>query len=374
MRSMPFFTLGLALGPVVALGASVGVADGTGDPKAVTVTPGAGSFSVDVVFSGGVTDLRGVDFRVELVSASGAGTFELSARSLTAPLDEMIIENVYAAPVDNFNPGDGILESPQKELDTVTGDNTGALASVGLTAASGTLMTVTVDYAGTGGGETYAINIVGNDDAGASAPSWSDGAFADFDFTVDADYVITVSGPPVALEGITSVRTHGIHGPIGLALPASPVASEPRQNGSAPQMVFDFDGNIEAIDGSADCGVEVVVLNGTCNSVSISGDKLTVNMTYNKNQCVSAAVTGLRGAGGGAPILPATGRARTIEGDADNTTSINILDLANIKNQLFASPIDASNFRLDIDCTGSINILDLANTKNNLFAPQPACP
>ena len=185
----------------------------------------------------------------------------------------------------------------------------------------------------------------------------------------------TVTCPSTApvLEGISSVRTHGAAGPLSLALPAAPVASEPRQNGAAPRMVFDFDANIEAVDGSADCGVEVIVTNGTCNSVSIAADKLTVNMTYNKNQCVAVAVTGLRGAGGGAPVLPATGRARTIEGDADDTKSINILDLANIKNKLF-QPVNATTLRFDIDCTGSINILDLANTKNNLFAPQPVCP
>ena len=208
-------------------------------------------------------------------------------------------------------------------------------------------------------------------------PGWADGD-VNCDGVVDAlDVDVwtanqTGGGAPV-LEGISSVRTHGAAGPLSLALPAAPVASEPRQNGAAPRMVFDFDANIEAVDGSADCGVEVIVTNGTCNSVSIAADKLTVNMTYNKNQCVAVAVTGLRGAGGGAPVLPATGRARTIEGDADDTKSINILDLANIKNNLF-QPVNGTTLRFDIDCTGLINILDLANTKNNLFAPQPACP
>lgn len=173
-----------------------------------------------------------------------------------------------------------------------------------------------------------------------------------------------------------SRRTHGAAGTfdieVVLGVGTKP-AFEPRQNGTAAQFVLEFNTPVEATDGAINCGQEVVVTNGTCQSIVLTGERLAVNCTSNKNACVVLSLSGLRGENQG---LPMTGesqlRVLTREGDVDASGTVNILDLQAIKlrlNQILA----ADNFKYDVTCNGQINILDLQAVKVNLNQAA-ACP
>jgi hypothetical protein len=184
------------------------------------------------------------------------------------------------------------------------------------------------------------------------------------------------SGPE--LQSADSRRTHPGSGAFDLpmTLGASATAIECRMGtaGTTPQALFTFDMPIEATDGAVDCGAEVVVSNGTCNSASISGSTLTVNMTYDKNQCVVVTLSGIRGAGAGpAMVGPNAASVLTHEGNVDTDDNVNLLDLNEIKLALFQA-VGAGNFKTDVNVDAAINLLDLNATKINLFVAKPTCP
>ena len=167
----------------------------------------------------------------------------------------------------------------------------------------------------------------------------------------------TIAGcPPITLVSVKSRRTHGVAGPFDIDLtPNGAETIEPRQNGAVPQTVFVYD------NPPTDPGCPgVSITNGTCIGTGVSGNELVIDMTFDKNACVEVEVDG------------DTVKVLTLEGDVDDSSSVNILDLAQIKNALFA-PLNAGNFDRDVDTTGVVNILDLAVTKNNLFA-SATCP
>jgi hypothetical protein len=180
------------------------------------------------------------------------------------------------------------------------------------------------------------------------------------------------------LQSAASRRTHAGAGPFDLpmTLGSSATDIEPRVGtaGATPQSVLTFDSAIEATDGSADCGQEVVVSNGTCNSVSISGSTMTVNMTFGKNQCVAVALSGIRGAGGGSDLTGTSAvSVLTHEGNVNADDNVNLLDLNDIKLTLF-QVVGAGNFKNDVNADASINLLDLNATKINLFVAKSTCP
>jgi hypothetical protein len=118
----------------------------------------------------------------------------------------------------------------------------------------------------------------------------------------------------------------------------------------------------------------VVVSNGTCNSVSISGSTLTVNMTFDKNKCVVVALSGIRGAGGGSAMTGTSSvSVLTHEGNVNADDNVNLLDLNDIKLALFQA-VGGGNFKNDINADAAINLLDLNATKINLFVAKPTCP
>jgi hypothetical protein len=59
-------------------------------------------------------------------------------------------------------------------------------------------------------------------------------------------------------------------------------------------------------------------------------------------------------------------------GNFNGTDAVNLLDLQEIKNQLFHG-VTAVNFLLDVNAEGAINLLDLQATKSNLFIAKPGC-
>lgn len=173
---------------------------------------------------------------------------------------------------------------------------------------------------------------------------------------------------PLHMEAVSSVRNHGPAGAFHLVLPTpyNNNVVEPRQNGTNPAMHLTFDGPFEAEDGLADCGDEVIVTNGTCQSLAIEGNTLKVYTTFNNNSCVALQLSGLRRVGGGGPIrFDHTVNVLAQVGNVNGQGSTNILDLQQIKNNL-NRPVSETNFLTDVNVNGSINILDLQAAKNNL--------
>jgi len=148
---------------------------------------------------------------------------------------------------------------------------------------------------------------------------------------------------------------------------------EPRMNGTMPQEVFTFVSPMEAIDGSVDCGQEVVVVNGSCIAATIAGNQLVVDMTFTNNACVKTTLSGLRGAGGGQPMPgPINVEVVAHQGNVNGDSAVNVIDLQDVKNHVFQT-VGLSNFKYDVNVDGRINVIDLQETKNNVFQPA-SCP
>jgi hypothetical protein len=170
---------------------------------------------------------------------------------------------------------------------------------------------------------------------------------------------------------VVSRRQHAAAGAFDLNLPTAGAAREPRQNGANPQMIWKFSAPPTAIDGAIDCGQEVIVTNGTCHAAGVSGNDLTLTLTYAKNTCVTVSLVGIAGLTG-----PSSITVSTQEGDLNADSSVNLLDLQAVKDKLF-QPVGIGTFTADVNLDGAINLLDLQAVKSNLFQntaaiPQPA--
>lgn len=171
---------------------------------------------------------------------------------------------------------------------------------------------------------------------------------------VDADGCAV--GPTPTLLDAVSRRRHGVANDFDIVLtPNGAPSVDPRANGANPRTVFRYDNPPNNVG----CG-GVTVINGTCTGTSVVGNDLEIAMTFDHNACVEVTLAG------------DTVQVLTRQGDVDASGATNILDLAQLKNQLF-QPVAGGTFRFDVDCSNTINILDLAVTKNNLFAAV-ACP
>jgi hypothetical protein len=170
-----------------------------------------------------------------------------------------------------------------------------------------------------------------------------------------------------------SRRSHGPAGTFNLPLALSDApAIEPR-GGASPGVVLTFSMAIEAADGAVNCGQEVVVTGGTCQSATVLGNTLAVNLAHNANACVTIALSGLRREGSGPTMFgDADVQINAHRGNVNADPNVNLLDLQAIKTALFA-PVTGTNFKLDVNADGIINLLDLQAVKDNMFQAA-TCP
>ena len=214
-----------------------------------------------------------------------------------------------------------------------------------------------------------AFDLTGNNTSGFVTVRWGlEGGSGARGAHIDNVYLAPVVAASPELVSAKSRRQHGAAGTFDIMLPLVGAAVEPRQVGANAQVILTFDEAPPATDGSFNCGQEVVVTNATCSSVSAAGNNLTVNLSSaQKNACVTLGVSGIVGLTGDTNVS-----FITHEGNADGNTSVNILDLQAIKNQL-NQPLTNANFTTDVNVSGTVNILDLQASKNNLLQPA-ACP
>lgn len=238
----------------------------------------------------------------------------------------------------------GVL-SPQSARDLfvqlIDGDNNGTLLAEAKQTAD-----VTVGLGWT------SFDLAGTASSGTVTVRWghSGGAWADATAThVDTLELIGGGGEPV-LQSAASLRSHGAAGPFGMDIPLAGVLIDPRQNGASPAMVLMYD----AVPSDPGCA-GVTIVNGTCNGTSVSGNDLVIDMTYDKNACVQVSVG------------DNTVTVLTHEGNVNADTDVNVIDLQEVKNNVFLG-VDEATFIYDVNVDGEINVIDLQTTKNNVFA------
>lgn len=392
-RTCVIMTFALAMGPAWCLSAQIALSDTSGNPSQVDVAPGSGSVTVDVTYSGlGVGEkLRGVDFRVKSISDSTK--FTVTGRTLTSPMNEFIIENIYGVPVDNFSPGDGLLEGNNAKLDALLGNNSelppgnaGALSPTDITAASGTLMTLTISYTGLVSGNQYLLNIVGNDPGGTTAPTWSDDSFNDHNFTVGSDYIINVV-PACTAPTITaaqSIKTHTGVGDFGINM-AVPTLSQTDDvecrlinSGNPMRVVVTFSTAVVAVDGTfnAGAGQEVQLSSVPAGTITVSGitqpaaNKLEIALSAVPNaSCLRVLLHNIAcDAGGGSPgsVMPdVTLSQRVLLCDAVGTGNglVESNDVSLTKSRASLGTVDGTTFRADYDTDGTISNTDVSRAK-----------
>lgn len=168
--------------------------------------------------------------------------------------------------------------------------------------------------------------------------------------------------PRVTLTQAFSRRLHGQSDMYDREISLSgPPLIEPRQNGLSPQIVLTFDDVPRAIDGSIDCGEEIVVTNGLCQGITVADSTITVDMAFGENACVTVQIEGIEDLVGDNDVLVVSHR-----GDVNGDGNANVIDLQDIKNHMF-EPVGASTCAYDVNVDGVINVLDLQEAKNNLF-------
>ena len=214
-----------------------------------------------------------------------------------------------------------------------------------------------------GGGGTFSSGdgyqlggTIGQPDA--SAPMAGEG------FTLIGGFWpgVTAPGDQLVLVSAAS-RRHHAPGVFDLNAPlAGTPVTEPRMNGTAPQMVLTFSATPSAIDSSIDCGEEVVVSHGTCLGTSVSGNDLIVDMTFDNNACVAVTLSHLDDLIGDTDV-----QVLVRQGNVNGDNAVNVIDLQEVKNHVFQQ-VDAMNFIYDVDVSGhQLSVVDLQETKNNLF-------
>jgi hypothetical protein len=278
--------------------------------------PGSGPHTGDHY---GSAQTGGPDAQAVYQSVTGDGDVNLTGVYAGGVLNPQSVRDVFVQLIDGDNAGSVIGEAKQ------TADMTAGFdwlpVDLSGTASSGT---VTVRWGHTGG-------------------AWADATAAHVD-----SLELVIGGEP-ALQSAGSRRAHSAADTFDLNIPLDDFVIDPRQNGSAPAMVLTYDA------APSDPGCDgVTVVNGTCNGTSVSGNDLIIDMTYDLNACVEVTVGN------------DTVKVLTHEGNVNDDASVNVLDLQEVKNNIF-QPVDGSTFINDVNCDGSINVLDLQTVKNNIF-------
>ena len=172
---------------------------------------------------------------------------------------------------------------------------------------------------------------------------------------------VTITALPVALLAVQSRMTHGTAGTFDLlidkAIPISgAVTVEPRNNGVAQTIVFQFDGAVSSVGGVTAQNANLVGV-GTA-SFAIAGNDVVVTLTgVPNNQRLTVALTSVNVAASNASAAMGF-----LQGDVNNSGSVNSSDISGVKSRAGQSA-DASNFKFDVNGSGAINSSDISTVK-----------
>ncbi len=167
---------------------------------------------------------------------------------------------------------------------------------------------------------------------------------------------------------LTSVALRKSHASAGaFDLPISPGTSnattEPRTGGTHT-VVFNFDKPVISGNASVTEGV------ATAAATVFSGNQMLVTLENVTNrQYVTISVNGVLASGGG-PAGNGTARVGFLEGDADNTGAVTIVDISGVRART-GQLTTAANFRWDVDANGAINIVDISAVRSRSGMVMP---
>lgn len=167
----------------------------------------------------------------------------------------------------------------------------------------------------------------------------------------------------VHLISAATRTTHGLQGPFEIELSLEGVNIDGRLC-AFQSIVLRFDAPPVAVDGAIDCDQEILVTDGTCNSVKVEGNNLVLRVGGAAETCTTITMNGLIDLVGDNDIEVFAER-----GNYNNDAFVDLLDMQLVKNHLF-DQLDNDTVRYDLDCNGSINICgDLCPTKLYFYKP-----
>ncbi len=194
--------------------------------------------------------------------------------------------------------------------------------------------------------------------------------------TRDAGMAAKPAGAPQpSLTAVFSRKTHGglglfdlvidSHKPIGGA-----VTIEPRRQGTAHTVVFQFDSAISTPGALAVVDDASATISGAMASASVN--EITVTLpTLADNKRVQISLAGVNGSG-----LNVSAAVGFLFGDATNLGEIAPASISAIKAHA-GQPVEMDNFRYDIDASGLVSAADIAAVKTRLgrvLSPPPGPP
>lgn len=172
---------------------------------------------------------------------------------------------------------------------------------------------------------------------------------------------VTITALPVSLLAVQSRMTHGTAGTFDLLIDkaasiSGAVTVEPRNNGVAHTIVFQFDGPVTSVGGVTSQNVNLIGV-GTA-SFAIAGNDVLVTLTgIPDNQRLTVALTNVNVAG-----INASAAMGFLVGDVNNSRSVNASDISGVKSRA-GQTTDGSNFKFDVNATGGINASDISAVK-----------
>lgn len=176
----------------------------------------------------------------------------------------------------------------------------------------------------------------------------------------------------LTLLGVKSRKSHGTSGAFDVtidnATPISgPVSVEPRGIGAGHRIVFQFNATINST-GQASVTDET---GATVPSVlTQSGNEVVVTLaSVADSKRVTVALPTVNGT-----TVNATASVGFMLGDVNNSRSVNISDVSNVKAQS-GQRTTAGNFRADFNTTGAVNAADISSVKSRRGdLPPPTGP
>lgn len=191
--------------------------------------------------------------------------------------------------------------------------------------------------------------------------------------------VVPPACPPFVLTHAVSIKQHGLAGEFGIDLPIGPVgnAGVECRRGGPTQVVLTFSEDIMAEDGSLDPGDEVTANVGTITGLSISGPKLTVELTGVPNQsCLELTVEstdeGITTMGSDPLMGDDNVHCRVLLADVNGDGQTASGDITQVKS-VSGQATNLANFRRDVNTDGVIASGDITVVKGQ-SGKAVSCP
>ncbi len=175
---------------------------------------------------------------------------------------------------------------------------------------------------------------------------------------------------PDTFELVTAASrcTHGATDwDIPLSLSGGPNI-EPREG--PQEIVLTFNEDVAATDGTLNAGQEVIVSDGTIDSITVNGPEMVIAMSGLSagHYCLNVQVAGLESALTGAPLSGDDDvDINVLTGDVNGSLGVTVIDLSEAKVLVVnGGAVNGSNFMMDVNCSGGFTITDLSVIKTGV--------